>query len=391
LNKSEEYNFYGDLTMKKVAGYLAVCGLIISSVFIVSCSDSERILGVTKQTSTVVINLNLPDKHAMVKRTVLDRIFRLFMRDAVAQTAPPAAISSITVRVTGQDISPLEYKFNATDSIAFNVPAGNLRQFEVIAHVDPADPSAILSLRGFSVANLPAGQTVYVPVVMILNETKLVIPDMGNNRLVVKGSINDSTWTPITTLPGFTGTFRPYDVDFDSVGRMYIANYGDTGIIRIDNTNGDNLIQSTASLFGNIPYIQTITVDRNNNRLYFATNSQIYRSDLDGLNFEPITLTTTFSNLRGIDVDTKGFVYMTGTTTSPEHIVIRYDPLNPFETVSFRNSTLSTPWDVLIRNKSIYVANSAGFDPDGNQILELEIDSSNVFTLKKVMEHIQLK
>ncbi|HNW30662.1 MAG TPA: hypothetical protein PKN50_19455, partial [Spirochaetota bacterium] len=220
--------------------------LIILSVLIIlqflSCSENERRIGLSGQTSTVILAIGNAAEHTAQNEplNILDRILHLFESNAIAQTAP-AAFSSVKVRVTGPDIGLIEKDFNPYGTISLTVPSGSLRQFEVIAYVAPGDLSAASSFRGTAVANLPAGETVTVPVPMGLYETKIVVPDSGNNRLVILDTM--SSWrAQLTTLTAdgqdsisLTG---PRDVDFDSRGRIYIAY--EFAIVRCDNIAGEN-------------------------------------------------------------------------------------------------------------------------------------------------------
>jgi len=283
------------------------------------------------------------------------------------------------------------------------VPSGNLRQFEVTANVAPGDPSAALSFRGTTAANLPEGETVSVPVIMGLNETKIVAPD---NVLAVSGPYNSTrrvvmfsdmsgagwsslTQTAVTSLGLSSGSFIPYDVSFDSRGRIYIANFSTIGIIRIDNINGTNFLQGSASRFytggAAVSSVNTVAVDRIRNVVYFATNAELYQSNLDGTNTQllpdPASLGTNI--MWGIDVDSAGMLYIVargGTVTQ----MIKYNPYSapPAQIGSaFTVTSTATPsmvFDILIQGQYIYVANVAG--NAGNQILQLAF-SNNAFTI----------
>jgi len=127
--------------------------------------------------------------------------------------------------VTGPDIAPIEKSF-ASSSISFDVPSGAIRQFDVTAHVAPGDPSAAASFHGTAVANLPAGTTVSVPVVMLLKETKIVIPDGGLSfylgGLIMMDSMDPASWI-YKQAADYAGlaNLEPVDIDFDARGRIY--------------------------------------------------------------------------------------------------------------------------------------------------------------------------
>jgi hypothetical protein len=349
-----------------------------------ACSDSERRIGLSSQTSTVVLNLNLPDKHAVAHTPILDRIFRFFMREAVAQTAP-ATFSSVAVLVTGPDIAPIEQNFTSAPTISFDVPAGAIRQFDVTAYVAPWDPSAAASFHGIAVANLPAGTTVSVPVVMLLKETKIVIPDGGLNfspggLIMMDSMYPNSSWIykQVTDYGGLAN-LEPVDIDFDSRGRIYIANSNSPAIIRMDDINGTNLLQSSATVFGTgtpLANAYTIAVDRIRNLVYFCTQSApvIYRSNLDGTSTVAFpSLSATISTVTGIDVDNEGMLYVVGYTDT----IIRYNPNTRAIIAGPFTTSLTTPADVLYRAPYIYIANRST-TTSGSGVTQLSI-SNNTF------------
>jgi hypothetical protein len=242
--------------MKKRKLFSIMIALAVSAA-VISCSDSESRMSPLLKKTAVTLNLGLPPENPSAdNNSIWNRIRRFFVKDAVAQTAP-AAFGSVLVRVAGADFGAMEQTFGGTDAISLSVPSGSLRQFEVIAYTAPGDPSAALSFRGTATADLPAGGTVSIPVVMGLNETKIVAPDgvnqfsPGTAGLVMIDNMDGSNWIHRTaaSFAGFSGTLSPYDISFDTRGRIYIANNNTPGVIRMDNINGTDLIQSSASLF----------------------------------------------------------------------------------------------------------------------------------------------
>ncbi len=390
--------------MKHAIHSIIICSLITMSVLAFSCSDSEPHMN---QTSKVIINMGLPDDTVSADTSVMDRILRfLSPRPVLAQTAP-ASFGSINVRITGEDIGIIEKEFSPNESISLNVPAGNQRQLQVTAYVAAGDPSAALSFRGTAIADLPGGETVNVPVKMGLNETKIVAPDnvltttfpyQTTKRIVVMNDINGTgfaslTQTEVTALGLSPGLFIPYDISFDARGRMYIANYSTIGIIRIDDINGKNFLQGSSTtpirfgITGAIASVVTVAVDRNNNWVYFATSSALYRSTLDGLFTQQLTMPssfTSFNSIRGIDVDDAGMLYIIGSPISAAPVnLIKYDPNNGQQIqigTGYLTTSSITPSiiDVMVRGQYIYVANING--TANRQFLQLTF-SNDAFTL----------
>jgi len=291
-------------------------------------------MGLLGQTSTVIINLGLQSDHA-ADTSIIDKVRRFFVRDAIAQTAP-AAFSSIKVRVTATDIGVIEKEFNPYGTISLNVPAGNLRQFEVIAYVTPVESIAAISFRGTSIANLPAGETVTIPIVMILDETKLVIPDYAGQKIVIMDGLNGSALISKTATDIFDtgGVLRPYDIDFDSRGRIYFANYyaPDAGVFRMENINSKISDGTCTQIVDSSTEIRSIAIDRIRNILYYVNYSgDLYKLNLSG--GSPTILFTSSVNQVAVSVcvdEASGMAYlayMLGTLTR-NPFISKYNPLN---------------------------------------------------------------
>jgi len=123
-----------------------------------------------------------------------------------------------------------------------------------------------------------------IPIQFNLYETKLVIPDAENNRIV--------------QMDDMTGA--------DSQGRIYIANYynnsEDRGLIRIDDINdttSDTIISSRT---------KALAIDRANGWIYYTDGNQISRCDYDGNNQKQYSMS--FGDIRGMAVDNQGMVYI---------------------------------------------------------------------------------
>ncbi len=339
--------------MKK---YIVLFLIPIMSVFLTLCSDSERRMGLIGQTSTVILNIGHAADHAAVNPSIIDRIFRFFTRDAIAQTAP-ASFSSIKVRVSGADIGLIEKNFTPYGSISLTVPAGNLRQFEVTAFVAPGDPSAAVSFRGTAIANLPAGETVTVPIVMRLNETKIVVPDYQNSRLVILNNINSLSWIVKTY-----GIMRPYDLDYDSRGRIYVVNDQVNFMMRFDNSNLDNPQQINFS----IDSLTNVAIDRKNDIIYFANSGNLYKAKLGSSVALLMTTNPPLTLINGIDVAPDGTLYILGEETGT-FVIYHYDPTansgsgSVIGTPYSEADMLVNPMDIFVQPPYIYVL--TGVDP----------------------------
>ncbi len=365
--------------MKSINKIIVCFSVLVLAVGLFSCSDSEsKLKPIPSGQTAVIINLNLPPENPTANdNSMWNKIKSFFIKDAIAQTAP-ATFSSISVTVTGSDMLPVQQAFLPTDTILVNVPAGNARQFAVLATVASGDPSAALSFSGAAASDLADGQTVSLPVTMLLNETKIVVADFQGNRLVTINDMSGANWNAQTALNGIS-LFNPNDVSFDSRGRIYLTNASTSGIVRADNTNGLNAIQFGPGSIG------TLSVDRNNNILYYATSNALFKSNLNGSGQISLTNTSPALNpIRGIDVAANGMLFIVGSDASGFHYVTLYDPnanSGNGQTVSLLSSStfpaLNTPWDVISKPPYIYVANLSG--AANNQILRFSLDASNNF------------
>jgi len=346
---------------------------------VISCSDSETRLNSVLNQATVVINLGMPEEHASAPTSVMDRIFHLFIRDAVAQTAPPVSIRSITVRVTGPDITTIEKSFISSGTVSLEVPAGSMRGFDVTAYVDPADPGAAASFRGMAVANLPAGATVNIPIVMRLNETKIIVPDYYNDRLLVLDSVSGSYVSEYGT--SFIGDYNitPYDIDFDSKGRMYISDHYNNDIVRVNSFSLADGAVPHYVWFNVTATPNAIAVDRINNIVYFTDNTSLYRTNLDGDSLPAMPIDT-ITYIYGIDVGPDGSLYIAGTTSNYGPGIFKYNATSGTVVGYYTDTNINTPYDVHVKYPFIYVLTRWGIASEYN-VVKLLIGNNNELTL----------
>lgn len=362
---------------------LIVISLLLSLTTF-SCSDSEHRTGMLGQTSTVIINLGLPNDHA-ADTSIIDKVRRFFARDAIAQTAP-AAFSSVKVRVTAADIGIIEKELNAYGTMSLNVPSGSLRQFDVTAYVAPGDPSAATSFRGTTVANLPAGDTVTVPVSMTLNETKLVIPDMQNLRIVIMDDITGTGWLPRTQADfGFINSFGIYDIDFDARGRIFFTNsYNATmnegGVWMMENIND----LTPQHIF--IGQAYAIAVDRVRNLVYFSAGST--QSEIwvwDGTTSTQLSSGTYFQ-INGIDVEqSTGLLYL-ACNISGFYYIAKYRPgTGEIATYPDSGGLSEQVWDVVMKGGLVYATVINGSVPANNRVICLssDLNESSLLELRR--------
>ncbi|HDP80295.1 MAG TPA: hypothetical protein ENN21_05570, partial [Spirochaetes bacterium] len=169
------------------------------------------------ETARVTINLGL-DAHARhEERSVFDRVlaFLSFAGEARAQAAP-AKITGIELYVSGPGMAEERHLFSpSTTKISVIAPAGNKRTFLVIARIDPSDPRAVLAYGGSATVSLKGGDDITLNIQMKTYETKLVIPDYNNTRVVQIDDMSGAGWSVFET-----GSNYPSDVTVDGQGRI---------------------------------------------------------------------------------------------------------------------------------------------------------------------------
>ena len=210
---------------------------------------------------------------------------------------------------------------------------------------------------------------------MVVGETKIVIPDAMNARIVQVDDMSGTGW--LTRTGGniaFAGTFNPYDIDFDPAGRIYIANNnsstGGDVVIRIDNMAATSYT-FIADSQGNLSGIRALAVDRIRGYVYFSSSAganRLFRCNLDGSSPTAL-LMSTITGIDGMDVDESGILYIAGDsgTVSYAPTLFRYDPVAQNVTASYGPGVLQTDWDVIVKSSNLYVSNLNS--ADGYRIL----------------------
>ena len=261
--------------MKRIIN-LSILICLLTGASLLSCADSESRSSLAGD-ATVIINLGLPPDYETASSSIIDRVLRFFTSDAVAAVAP-AAFANINIRVSGDGIGSIAKDFPPTSIISMTVPGGGLRTFDVTAQVAPGDPSAAITFHGTAVATVPGGETVHVPILMMVKETKLVIPDYYNQRLVMMDSINGANTITrnATQIFSTARTLNPHDVDTDARGRIYFSNPSATasgGIYRMDTIDSTWAAGTCVQLVTAASGVKYIAIDRKRNFLYYINEA----------------------------------------------------------------------------------------------------------------------
>ena len=188
------------------------------------------------------------------------------------KAAAPSGIASYDIVVTGDGLTDITLTYPGTfETAEIELPAGSNRNFEVTARMGAGDPGVFLAWKGSASTDLSPGETKSLTVDMALDETKIVVPDKLNYRLVQIDGINGANWATMNAGQlSYLESFEPEDVDFDASGRIFFSNpngsTGHTAIFRVDNIDST----SFASIKWDAP-ARGIAVDRANNDLYYST------------------------------------------------------------------------------------------------------------------------
>ncbi|MCP4131751.1 MAG: hypothetical protein GY754_12300, partial [bacterium] len=164
---------------------------------------------------------------------------------------------------------------------------------------------------------------------------------------------------------------------------------GDTNncVVRVDNIAGDNSIKFASASYDN--GVEALAVDRNNNLVYYATNSstateKLYRSNLDNSSSSSLSVSggvEAIGSIYGMTVDNDGKLYISGKNGPGASRIFKYDPATQQVTISYAGSMVF-PNDIMFKNNSVYVLDING--AEGYHVFQLNLDltviSSNIGT-----------
>ena len=268
----------------------------------------------------------------------------------------PPNLASVVLVVTAPGMAPITTtaSINA-GSITVSVPAGPARTFTLLLN------SASATLQGSATVDLQAGQTTSINLTPTLGATQIVIPDNLNNRIVQISDMNGSGWVAkIGDDFGLAGQLlQPYAVDFDSTGRIYIANGSGAGgglfrINDINHTNPFDLVDSTTG-------ITMVAVDRKNGRVYYSIGDiNLPWKSTDLLNSGSFVLTQdepATTGMAAIAADDQGMLYIVD-YESTSYKILKYNPsLSSGRVVAASGPGLSlvTPRGIMVKGPYVYV------------------------------------
>ena len=299
----------------------------------------------------------------------------------VSMKNTPKDINSIELKISGDGMETITESIGPGDEeFEVEVPAGVDRTFELTV-VNPS-----VTFTGSTTEDLVAGEEVEIEIFLNLLSTKTVIPEAdesetnSNPSVIQVDDLSDTGWIKQNYQDyGFSvkTDFRPSDIDFDSQGRIYIANDSSTDgipkVIRVNSisdTAYETVVSSTDLGGAGVP---AIAIDRVNHYLYYSTGSSlIYRKSLvssigaqESFDITAETEVTFFSTF-GFAVDSEGYLYLAN-NYGGEYELYKYDPSlsSPPRMVATQTTPdLNTPNDILILSidsqEYVVVANGSG-------------------------------
>ncbi len=310
--------------------------------------------------------------------------------EKIRRGAPPSDISQINLTVTGKYMTEIQRNIPLdTGMITVRVPAGRSRTFEILAAVAPGAAGPVKSYRGSMKMNLEPRTNIEVPIRVDIYETKILIPDPLNSRIIQIDNLDGTsaetgeTWKTLKASDladaGFT-SFHPADVDIDSLGRILIAAEYSTGaaplngILRIDDINDITPYES----FEELPVVTAVAADRYNGFVYYSDSTSVYRCDMDGASQEKfIEYVEESDGISGLAVDpANSLIFISCINNFQVFDLATGENLAVFNTLNEDGSEAS---DVIVSASGICGALSkADIDGSGsNMIVRFAFDAEN--------------
>ena len=191
----------------------------------------------------------------------------------LSTNALPQALSAVlTVTPEGGGREPRQFNlFEESSPLRISVPAGI--PIGIFAQIDGRSAS----LSALESVTVSRGATTTVALEPRFSGGRILVPDPLNERLVQLNAPEGTDWTNAgweqisgsALPPGFSDSFHPMDVDFDSRGRIYIANAGPAAIIRLSDIQADSVeVFEFDGLFS-----RALAIDRETDTVYFELSS----------------------------------------------------------------------------------------------------------------------
>jgi hypothetical protein len=273
----------------------------------------------------------------------------------------PVSGESIELEITGSGMSDLNESYQPdVTSVSINVPPGLSRTFTAVSET----PS--VTSRGETVADLLSTDDADVTVELEVYETKLVIPDTLNNRIVQIDDMQGTGWLEVDyTVFGIESwEFQITDIDFDSLGRIYLTNNYGSALASFEQMfRMDDITDTSPEIIieGMTKGVVSLAIDRKSGYVYYSTDASspnsIRRCDYDGEN--DVEFVTGTYGFWGLSVGEDGSVYAVN-DMSDFIFFDKYDTNG--SRVSRGETYLSNPLDSIVREPYVYLLNNGSFE-----------------------------
>ncbi len=251
-----------------------------------------------------------------------------------------------------------------------------------VLKVPPTDPTCTTSCT-------TVGTGLSLPITVAVDGSgNLYIADEGNGRVVKVPPTDLACATSCTTIG--TGLSHPYGVAVDGSGNLYIADFGNNQVFKETPTGGGSYTQSvllnSSSNGLNINFHPiSVAVDGSGN-LYIADygNSQVLKETYTGGAYTLSVVANSSSNgllhPQGVAVDGSGNVYIADTSNNRVLLEVLSGSSYSQSVIATRdapsNNGLSSPTGVAVDGSgNVYIA-----DYGNNKVLKLDVSDAPSFT-----------
>ncbi len=284
-------------------------------------------------------------------------------------------VASINVRVSGPGISRSETFSSGTEKIVIPLPEADNVRFDVEAEKKSVGSGPVYSYGEASYADLRRGETTEIDILMKPYETKVLIPDFGDGRVLQLDDLNvaESYYEIIPSgWEEFSPSASPNDAAIDGNGRIWISQESGAvaaPLIRINDITDSSPLSTSAA------NIDAIAYDRKNGFLYYVDGpSRLGRidtgPDVPGSPqiLDPVPAAGDGILSSAVAVDSEGHVYYM--VLSSPAALYKYDPGSDTLLATYSDSDFGfSTFDILVKNNHVYVLNPDG--PDGKLVIKL--------------------
>ncbi len=273
------------------------------------------------------------------------------------RAAAPTNIISYTLTVTAPDMARIVKTVSAgARYLNMYIPVGKERTLRLDANLDPATqpslgPDFLLSKAGERTVDLLPGRIVMLAFTMGAGETKILIPDTYNTRLVEIPSLHPasvSDWSEYSS-----GAIL--DIDFDKDGQLYYV-VGPT-IFRLPSFSPSPAPTPSSAFSSIFPSSISLDISTSPSTAYFNGGASVYSCPLGGSTPTLITLPSppNITTLNAVRYS-NGVLYGVGEDSMYNAMLFRYVIGGAITSVSAPNGNYA--WmDLIIKGNRIFVAN----------------------------------